>query len=83
MTPPDDLVKRARQIHRTDSREIIEELAAALESDRAKLARLETFARYVSTYRNEGGTFCHCGSSVKTCLGGDCIGAMARKALGQ
>ena len=34
----DDLLKRARQIHRTDSREIIEELVAALESDRAKLA---------------------------------------------
>ena len=33
----DDLLKRARQIHRTDSREIIEELAAALESDRALL----------------------------------------------
>lgn len=40
MTPPDDLLKRARQIHRTDSREIIEELVAALESDRALLRRI-------------------------------------------
>lgn len=40
MTPPDDLLKRARQIHRTDSREIIEELAAALESDRAHILKL-------------------------------------------
>ena len=40
MTPPDDLLKRARQIHRTDSREIIEELLAALESDRAHILKL-------------------------------------------
>ena len=38
----DDLLKRARQIHRTDSREIIEELVAVLESDRAKLAEVES-----------------------------------------